>query len=86
MEKITINKPKIILFDLGNVLVHVHPEAMLQTLGIDSPENRERFGQPIINIVRRYERGEESTEQFLGRLESLFNGTGELEIHPYGFG
>ena len=79
-----MNKPKIVLFDLGNVLVHVHPEAMLQTLGIDSPENRERFSRPIIDIVRPYERGEESTEQFLQRLQKLLTG-GESEARPCNF-
>lgn len=80
-----MNTPKIVLFDLGNVLVHIHPEAMLQSLGIDTPENRERFALPIIDIVRRYECGGESTEQFLGRLETLFNETGEIQTRPNGF-
>ncbi|MBI3587492.1 MAG: HAD family phosphatase [Ignavibacteriales bacterium] len=80
-----MNIPKIVLFDLGNVLVHIHPEAMLQSLGIDTPENRERFALSIIDIVRRYECGDESTEQFLGRLETLLNKTGEFQTRPNGF-
>jgi putative hydrolase of the HAD superfamily len=69
----TDRRPSFVLFDLGNVLVHIHPEAFLQVLGIDTPENR-RFYQPFVNtVVLEYERGDTSTEEFLGRLEILFN-------------
>lgn len=66
-------RPSNILFDLGNVLVRIAPEAFLQHLGLDTPDNR-RFYQAHINeIVRKYECGEESTDEFLSRLESLLN-------------
>lgn len=66
-------KPSFILFDLGNVLVYIHPEAFLQTLGIDSPENRREYQPLVIEIVRRYERGDDSTDEFLDRMDALFN-------------
>ena len=68
-----MQKPAVVLFDLGNVLVRIHPEAFLQTLGIDTPENRKMYGPKVIEIVRRYERGGDSTEQYLSRLEGLLN-------------
>jgi HAD superfamily hydrolase (TIGR01509 family) len=61
------------LFDLGNVLVYIHPEAFLQSLGIDSPENRRYYQPLVIDIVKRYERGDDSTEEFLERMDDLFN-------------
>jgi HAD superfamily hydrolase (TIGR01509 family) len=66
-------KPTFILFDLGNVLVYIHPEAFLQTLGIDSPENRRSYQPLVIDIVKRYERGDDSTGKFLDRMDELFN-------------
>lgn len=66
-------KPAVVLFDLGNVLVRIHPEAFLQSLGIDTPENRKVYGPKVIEIVKRYESGGDSTEQYLSRLEGLLN-------------
>ena len=68
-----MKKPVVVLFDLGNVLVRIHPEAFLQTLGIDTPENRKVYSPKVIEIVKRYERGGDSTEQYLSRLEGLLN-------------
>ena len=69
----TTRRPSAILFDLGNVLVHISPEAFLQRLGLDTPENRRLYGVHVNEIVREYECGNESTNVFLSRLESLFN-------------
>jgi len=66
-------KTTLVLFDLGNVLVYIHPEAFLQTLGIDSPENRLYYQPLVIAIVKRYERGDDSTEGFLHQMDDLFN-------------
>jgi HAD superfamily hydrolase (TIGR01509 family) len=69
----SMSQPAFVIFDLGNVLVYIHPESFLQTLGIDSPENRLIYQKKVIDIVRLYERGEDSTEKFLDNLDSLFN-------------
>ncbi|MBF8295817.1 MAG: HAD-superfamily hydrolase, subfamily variant 3 [Bacteroidetes bacterium] len=78
------SRPTFVIFDLGNVLVHIHPEAFLRTLGIDTPENRRYYQKSVINIVRAYECGEESTEQFLGRLGGLFNAPDAAQRHIRG--
>lgn len=76
-----MQRPSFVLFDLGNVLVHIHPEAFLQLLGIDTPDNR-RYYQSFVNaIVFEYERGETSTEQFLTSLEMLFNARDGEQAH-----
>ena len=69
----SVPQPAFVIFDLGNVLVYIHPESFLQTLGIDTPENRRIYQKKVIDIVRLYERGEDSTEKFLDNLDSLFN-------------
>jgi HAD superfamily hydrolase (TIGR01509 family) len=78
------SQPSFVIFDLGNVLVYIHPEAFLQTLGIDSPENRHLYQKRIIDIVRAYERGEDSTEKFLENLDKLFNVQGSGEVRHGG--
>jgi putative hydrolase of the HAD superfamily len=55
------------------VLVHIHPGAFLESLGVSSPEDKLYYQPRIIDIARKYERGDESTEQFLTRLDALFN-------------
>jgi HAD superfamily hydrolase (TIGR01509 family) len=69
----SVSRPTFVIFDLGNVLVYIHPEAFLQTLGIDSPENRRFYQKKVIDIVKAYERGTDSTEKFLDSLGRLFN-------------
>ncbi len=69
----SLPKPAFVMFDLGNVLVYIHPEAFLQTLGIDSPENRHAYQKKVVDIVKAYERGVDSTEKFLDNLDRLFN-------------
>jgi FMN phosphatase YigB (HAD superfamily) len=71
----TTRRPSFVLFDLGNVLVHIAPEAFLQRLGLDTPDHRRLYGAHINEIVRQYECGNESTSVCLSRLESLLNDT-----------
>jgi len=77
----SFSQPTFVMFDLGNVLVHIHPEAFLQSLGIDSPENRLRYQKPITEIVQTYERGEDSTERFLENLGKLFSAQPPAKPH-----
>ena len=46
--------PSFILFDLGNVLAHIHPIAFLQSLSINTPENRMYYKSSITEIAKRY--------------------------------
>lgn len=69
----THHRPSYVIFDVGNVLVHIDPGAFLRTLSIDTPENRAYYQPEIIDIVKRYERGDDSTECFFVNLDMLFN-------------
>ena len=77
-------EPTFVIFDLGNVLVHIAPEAFLQTLGIDTPDNRMYYQKRITDIVKAYERGDETTNQFLARLDRLFNSREAGSSHEHG--
>lgn len=73
-----MTKPSVVLFDLGNVLVHINAGAFLRTIGRDSAEERSKYKQKIMDIVGRYERGEDSTDEYLVALRDLINGGGEF--------
>ncbi|HTY35554.1 MAG TPA: HAD family phosphatase [Bacteroidota bacterium] len=75
-------QPALVMFDLGNVLVHIHPEAFLQTLGIDTPENRKTYGRDIVDLVRKYERADDTTEKFLANLDVLVNAKSAASLRP----
>jgi HAD superfamily hydrolase (TIGR01509 family) len=77
------SRPSYVIFDLGNVLVHIEPAAFLRTLSIDTPENREYYRPKIIDIVKRYERGDDSTEVYFANLDSLFNGRASMLQHHH---
>jgi len=77
-------RPSYIIFDLGNVLVHIDPRSFLRSLSIDTAENR-RYYQPfIVDIVKRYERGDEPTEKFFSNLDFLFNSERSRLRHDHG--
>lgn len=63
-----MKKTKAIAFDLGNVLVHIHPERFLSSLGISSRERQTQLRERIIETVRAYERGRLTTYDCLERL------------------
>jgi HAD superfamily hydrolase (TIGR01509 family) len=68
------HRPSYVLFDVGNVLVHIEPAAFLRSLSIDTSGNREYYRSKIIDIVKQYEKGDDSTEVFFDNLDLLFNG------------
>ena len=67
-----MKRPAAVLFDLGNVLVSIHPGAFTRHLGIDPETARTRYKEPIIETVRRYELGLMSTAEYLAELSHLF--------------
>jgi glucose-1-phosphatase len=78
------HRPSYVIFDLGNVLVHIEPAAFLRSLGIDSPDNRAFYQPHVVDIVKRYERGDNSTEVFFANLGRLFNDTDKTIRHNHG--
>ncbi len=66
-------KKRWVLFDLGNVLVHIDPPAFTRSLGINDEEARERYREKIIGLVTEYERGLFDTSEYLDRMSKLFD-------------
>lgn len=68
-----MRKDRTVLFDLGNVLVHIHPEAFAATLGVSETE-RTHYRPRVIAATQRYERGELTTDEFFSDLSVIFDG------------
>lgn len=64
----------VVLFDLGNVLVSIHPERFAATLGLDE-HHRTRHRARVIECIRRYESGEVGSDAFFSELSGVFGGT-----------
>jgi len=70
----TTNNIKVILFDLGNVLVRIDFDAFPNGLGLYTEEQRASFQKPIGGLWRLYETGQMTTDEFLEKLHAIFNG------------
>ncbi len=78
------HRPSYVIFDVGNVLVYIEPSAFLRSLSIDTSDNRAYYQSRIIDIVKRYERGNDSTEDFFANLDTLFNRSDREPLHSHG--
>ncbi|MEX2115367.1 MAG: HAD-IA family hydrolase [Bacteroidota bacterium] len=68
-----MKKDRAVLFDLGNVLVQIHPEAFGATLGVSESE-RGQYRPGVISATQRYERGELTTDEYFADLSGIFEG------------
>jgi HAD superfamily hydrolase (TIGR01509 family) len=60
--------PRVVLFDLGNVLVQLHPERFWVSLGESDPSRHTRFGEDVRAMGRGYESGAMTTEEFWSEM------------------
>lgn len=75
-----MKKHNIVLFDLGNVLVDIRPGAFTRHLGIDPATAYRKYQKRILDIVKKYEGGEGTTDQYLDEMSALFNGRYEASM------
>ncbi len=64
---------KVILFDLGRVLMHIDFEAFPNGLGLFTKEQRAPYDAPLKPFIRLYEEGKMTTEEFLDGLYAIFD-------------
>ncbi|MEW5798896.1 MAG: HAD family phosphatase [Bacteroidota bacterium] len=64
---------KVILFDLGRVLMHIDFEAFPNGLGLLTEEQRAPYQIPTAKLWRLHETGKMSTDEFLDSLYHIFN-------------
>lgn len=62
-----------VLFDLGNVLVHIHPELFATTLGL-TEDSRKHYRSAVIEHTKRYEEGGFSTHDYFAELGRILDG------------
>jgi len=67
-----MKEPRLLLFDLGNVLVRVVPDRFSKSLGLDTQESRNRYGEGVREVTNLYEAGKCSTEEYFRSLGSYF--------------
>ena len=64
---------KVVLFDLGRVLMHIDFEAFPNGLGLFTKEQRAPYDAPLKPFIRLYEEGKMTTEEFLDGLFAIFD-------------
>ncbi|MCK9409248.1 MAG: HAD family phosphatase [Bacteriovoracaceae bacterium] len=64
---------KVILFDLGRVLMHIDFDAFPNGLGLTTQEQRLPYTGLTKKIVRKYEEGKISTNEFLDAMVPVYN-------------
>ncbi len=69
-----MKKPRVVLFDLGNVLVRYMPESFWEVLGIAEKEQQERYKKDVTAVAARFESGRITTQKFLDELGAIFGG------------
>ena len=66
---------KVILFDLGRVLMHIDFDAFPKSLGLFTKEQKEKYDDiQIRNAIIQYETGKLSTPEFQDKLHESFCG------------
>ncbi|MFZ4619833.1 MAG: HAD family hydrolase [Bacteroidota bacterium] len=64
---------KVVLFDLGRVLMHIDFEAFPNGLGLITQEQRAPYDAPLKPFIRLYEEGKMTTEEFIDGLFAIFD-------------
>jgi len=68
-----MNERRVVLFDLGNVLVNIHPAAFTRHLGIDPATAYRKYQKRILGIVKKYEAGLQTTDEYFNEMSDLFS-------------
>ena len=63
---------RIVLFDLGNVLVRINFRNFWKTLGLEQPDGPLVHRDEIIPFTRDFESGNSTKDEFLSNLDRLF--------------
>ncbi len=69
-----MKKPRVVLFDLGNVLVRYTPESFWEVLGIAEKDQQERYKKDVTAVAVQFESGRITTQKFFDELGTIFGG------------
>jgi HAD superfamily hydrolase (TIGR01509 family) len=73
-----MKRPRLLLFDLGNVLVRFFPDRFPQFLGLDLRDARSQYELEMRNLTNQYEAGKCSTEEYFASLRSFMENRFEI--------
>jgi HAD superfamily hydrolase (TIGR01509 family) len=68
-----MKKPKALAFDLGNVLVRIHPERFFPSLGVHDVERQLKLRDRVVQAVQFYEKGSLTTYDWLEQLGEILD-------------
>lgn len=81
-----MTKPRLLLFDLGNVLVRFIPDRFSESLGLDMKEVGNTYEGPVRELTNQYESGGCSTAQYFALLSAMFDNQFDIERLKRAFG
>ena len=68
-----MTKPRLLLFDLGNVLVRFEPDKFSRALGIDPGSSKYHYESSIRDLTNKFESGKCSTDEYFASLRTYLN-------------
>jgi glucose-1-phosphatase len=80
-----MNKPRLLLFDLGNVLVKFVPEQFPKSLGLELHDAQGQYENEMRNLTNQYECGKFSTKEFFASLRSFLDNRFEIRTLEQAF-
>jgi len=75
-----MTKPRLLLFDLGNVLVRFEPERFSRMLGLSTSRGQIHYESGIRELTNRYESGKSTSQEYFTNLRASLNNRFEISL------
>lgn len=75
-----MTRPKLLLFDLGNVLVRFEPERFSRALGLPTTDGQIHYESGVRELTNRYESGKMTTGEYFAALRTSLNNQYEIPM------
>jgi HAD superfamily hydrolase (TIGR01509 family) len=75
-----MTKPRLLLFDLGNVLVRLDLDRFSKSLGLDTRDARNHYGSGVRELTNQYEIGKCSTREYFSSLRSFLGNRYDVNV------
>jgi HAD superfamily hydrolase (TIGR01509 family) len=75
-----MTQPRLLLFDLGNVLVKFEPDKFSRALGLDPSASRYHYESTVRDLTNKFECGKYSTNEYFALLRKHLNNRFEEPI------
>jgi len=75
-----MTKPRLLLFDLGNVLVRFEPEKFSLALGFNATKGQIHYESGVRELTNRYESGKTTTDEYFNALRDFLKNQFEIPL------